>query len=134
MKTLRELLKESLNEAQSVSFDSNIESARAAVMDGADVLIEYLNSPSKLNKYFAADDKSIKKDIYNLLAELASDLYTWMSAEDIYSDIDEDSAMMMAWENRQEIASDDYDDEVIERAFEIWPKLWKDVVKFDWIW
>ena len=134
MKTLRELLKESLNESQSVSFDSNVESARAAVMDGADVLIKYLNSPSKLNKYFAADDKSIKKDIYNLLAELASDLYTWMSAEDIYSDIDEDSAMMIAWENRQENASDDYDDEVIERAFEIWPKLWKDVVKFDWIW
>lgn len=134
MKTLKELLKESLNEAQSASFDSNAESARAAVMDGADVLIEYLNSPSKLNKYFAADDKSIKKDIYNLLAELASDLYTWMSAEDIYSDIDEDSAMMIAWENRQENASDDYDDEVIERAFEIWPKLWKDVVKFDWIW
>ena len=134
MKSLKESLMEKVNEAKAVSFDDSVDAARTALMDGADSLIKYLNSPAKLNKYFADDDKSIKKDIYNLLAELASDLYTWMTEEDIYGEMSEDGDMVVFWENRKENAYDDYDDDVIERAFEIWPKLWKDVVKFDWTW
>lgn len=134
MKSLKESLMEKVNEAKAVSFDDSVDAARTALMDGADAMIKFLNSPAKLNKYFADDDKSIKKDIYNLLAELASDLYTWMTEEDIYGDMSEDGDMVVFWENRKENAYDDYDDDVIERAFEIWPKLWKDVIKFDWTW
>lgn len=134
MKSLKESLMEKVNEAKAVSFDDSVDAARTALMDGADSLIKYLSSPAKLNKYFADDDKSIKKDIYNLLAELASDLYTWMTEEDIYGEMSEDGDMVVFWENRKENAYDDYDDDVIERAFEIWPKLWKDIVKFDWTW
>lgn len=134
MKSLKELLTEKVNESKAVSFDNSLDAARTALMDGADSLIKFLNSPSKLNKYFTDDDKSIKKGIYNLLAELSSDLYTWMTEEDIYGEMSADGDMVVFWENRKENAYDDYDDDVIERAFEIWPKLWKDVVKFDWTW
>lgn len=134
MKSLKESLMKKVNEAKSVSFDDSLDAARTALMDGADSLIKYLNSPTKLNKYFTDDDKSIKKDIYDLLAELVSDLYTWMTEEDIYGEISEDGDMTIFWENRKENAYDGYNDDVIERAFEIWPNLWKDIVKFDWTW
>lgn len=134
MKSLKESLMKKVNEAKSVSFDDSLDAARTALMDGADSLIKYLNSHTKLNKYFTDDDKSIKKDIYDLLAELVSDLYTWMTEEDIYGEISEDGDMTIFWENRKENAYDGYNDDVIERAFEIWPNLWKDVVKFDWTW
>lgn len=134
MKSLVEILNESINEAKAASFDDSVDAARTALMDGADSLIKYLNSPAKLNKYFTDDDKSIKKDIYNLLAELASDLYAWMTEEDIYGEISDDGDMTVFWENRKENAYDGYDDDVIERAFEIWSNVWKDVVKFDWTW
>ena len=40
--------------------------------------------------------KSVIKDIYNLLAELASDLYTWMTEVDIYENIEELAPILIA--------------------------------------
>lgn len=136
MKSLKETLIESVNEAKAVSFSDNAEAARTAVMDGADAMIKFLNSPAKLNKYFADYDfdRKQKMAIYDLLAELASDLYTWMTEADIYENIEDDDDMNTDWGNRKDNAFDDYGEETIDPTFEIWPKVWKDVVKFDWIW
>lgn len=135
MKTLVESLNEALINEAKLSFDSNFEATKSAVLQGADTVIKFLNSPSKLNKYFNEFnvEKGLKKNVYNILAGLASDLYEWMTNIDDMG-IEEDSDMVISFENYSENLSDDYEDEEISAALPIWPKLWKDVTKQDWVW
>ena len=138
MKNLNEYLKESLFiEAINVSFDNDKEMARNMMAEGADKLIELLISPSKLNKYFkeiGVNDKSDKMEVYNFLSGLVSDLYTWMTESNIYDDIETDDDMINVYSSYRDNIYKEFDSKNIDFGYEIFPKLWKDVVKFDWIW
>lgn len=138
MKNLKDYVKESLLiEAINVSFDNDKEMARNMMADGADKLIKFLNSPSKLNKYFkeiGVDEKSDKMEVYDFLSGLVSDLYTWMTESNIYDDIENDDDMINVYSSYKDNIYEEFDSKNIDFGYGIFPKLWKDVVKFDWIW